>query len=88
MLSSVTVVCHGASVSFGASGGPLYELGETVYEYWHSRGGAGLFHYIKSTGDIDLDAGSANAEGATRRTMNPVSVCGASSRTLLRLEQG
>lgn len=56
--SSVTVVSHGAD--FFGLGGPLWDLGESVYDYWATQpGGAAEYFYNKTTLELVLMHGSA-----------------------------
>ena len=45
---TVTVVTHGCS--FWETGGPLYDMGEALFNYWDTQpGGAVEYKYLKST---------------------------------------
>ena len=62
VLSSVTVVTHGFDVGLGTGlfdTGTLDEMGQELYDYWSSKGSAGLFNYEPDTGALDLENGSA-----------------------------
>jgi hypothetical protein len=60
---TVTVVVHGADIL--NQGGPLWDMGEALYDYWKDKpGGAVEFRYLKSTVGLEVHEDRGDPDNA------------------------